>query len=91
MAERPKPSDDRMAGAEVRTPRMAAPKNVGLPVEAKDGRSLGDQRDELLVQIDELESTLRYMGANHPQRAASEAQLKQVRYLLVEIDRVLQR
>jgi hypothetical protein len=76
--------DRREAKKPLGAPTARAPA-TSLPAES-DGRSLKDQRDELLVQIDEVESTLRFMGQSHPKRVETESMLKQLRTMLQALD-----
>jgi hypothetical protein len=65
-------------------PKVGAPR-TSLPADP-DHRTLAGQRDELLVQLDELEATLRFMGQSHPQRADTEQKLQQLQALLRQLD-----
>ena len=85
---KPQP-DDILTPRRVPAASSAAPSNAGLPFDTGRGQTLGDQRDELRVQIDELQGTLRFMGKDHPRRAETEAQLRQVRSLLDQIEKAM--
>ena len=65
------------------------PRSAGLPTAEPGARTLADQRDELLGQIDELEGTLRFMGATHPRRPETELHLTQLRDLVRRIDEAM--
>jgi hypothetical protein len=62
----------------------------GLPV-AEPERSLRQQRDELLVHVDELEGALRFMGTAHPRRDAMLAELEQARRILGALEAEIRR
>ena len=57
-----------------------------LPTNEPGGRSLKEQRADLQRLIYELEGSLKYMGATHPQRATSEAKLAQLGEMLKHIE-----
>ncbi|MEK7703999.1 MAG: hypothetical protein AAB426_03505 [Myxococcota bacterium] len=60
-----------------------------LPTREPEGRSLTEQRQDLVRLLEELEGTLRYMGQAHPQRQASEQRRAHLRTLLEQIDAAL--
>ncbi len=79
-------NDDRMQrGSPAFAGSSPVTRGAGLPLEKE--RSLAEQRDELLVQIDELESALRFMGEGHRERHPSEQKLAQLRILLGQVER----
>ncbi len=85
---RPSRGDD-LERRPVGAPRVAGSGNPGLPVEEGKAPSLETQRDALLVQIDELAGTLRFMGLDHPKRADTERQLAQVRLVLQQLEKAI--
>jgi len=63
-----------------KSPNRAAPSNnrISMPLQEKD-RPLSAQLDDLRVQIDELASTLQYMGELHPKKKVMEQELLRLR------------
>lgn len=47
------------------------------------------RRNDLIVQITELEGCLRYMGRGHPQREATQARYEALRALLARWDKAV--
>jgi hypothetical protein len=82
------PGDILARGAETRAAHAKSLESAGLEVD-EPGLSLVQQRDELLVQVDELSGVLRFMGAGHPQRAETEARLQQLRQILTRLEEEL--
>ncbi|MBI3178336.1 MAG: hypothetical protein HYZ27_01665 [Deltaproteobacteria bacterium] len=80
MADRP--DKDQL----VRTPKPpAAPKapaQGGLPVDEPSRRPPQEERAELARRIAEIEGSLQYMGAAHPQRAKMQEHLAKLRAML---------
>jgi len=62
---------------------------TALPTNEPGGRSLEEQRADLQRVIYELQGSLKYMGAAHPQRAASELKLTQLIEILKHLDATL--
>lgn len=86
MAKKKSTDEDRMmAAATPASPRAKAHATAAPPLEPQP--TLADQKAGLLVQIDELESALRFMGATHPQRQESERRLAQLKLLLEHVNK----
>ncbi|MBI5508537.1 MAG: hypothetical protein HY903_07275 [Deltaproteobacteria bacterium] len=63
---------------------------VALPATDPGARSPKEQRADLQRLLYELEGTLTYMGASHPQRAATEARRAQLQLMLKQLEEALQ-
>lgn len=59
-------------------------------IEATQPKGQNSLRADLMMQIESLEQSLRYMGESHPQRARSERQLHQLKIVLQRWEQVQQ-
>ena len=62
---------------------------TSLPVGEQEDDDPMARRAEIQARIDELESTLKYMGEGHPKRAAFEVQLRTMQEMMRRIDEAL--
>lgn len=65
-------------------------RNTAEKVESAQPRGQNSLRTDLMMQIENLEQSLRYMGESHPQRAKSERQLQQLKVVLQRWEQVQQ-
>lgn len=66
-------------------PKSPSDMTAALPAQEPNEPSLGQQRRELMRQIEELESTLHYMGTGHPQRQETDQRLAHLRAMLIQM------
>ena len=62
---------------------------TSLPMGEQEDDDPMARRAEIQARIDELESTLKYMGEGHPKRSAFEVQLRTMREMMRRIDEAL--
>jgi len=63
---------------------------TSLPVDEEHDDDVVARKAEIQERIDELESTLRYMGTGHPKRAAFEIQLRTMEDMMRRIEEALE-
>ncbi len=81
---------DRLVRAPAATGAPAAKVRVAtLPTSEPGGRSLAEQRADLQRVLYEVEGSLQYMGAAHPQRRATEAKRAQLVEMLRQLEAAL--
>ena len=66
-------------------------RGAALPTREPKDRPLAEQRAALERQVEELEGVVRYMGAAHPQRQASQAKLERLKEMLKQVGLELQK
>ncbi|MEE8408810.1 MAG: hypothetical protein V3T05_04330 [Myxococcota bacterium] len=85
MAERRDKDEIERSPRRPMAPKSPSAMTAALPSEEPNEPNLGQQRRELARQVEELASTLHYMGTGHPQRQATEQRLGQLRAMLSQM------